>query len=365
MACLIFDTSIRCVLAKDLKDQEKSFNQLNLTTMQKLLFSVFVIIAFIACRKEDEMLPESQTPETIESRAHNSVTICHFQNGTFKVKQVNANAVPGHLSHGDLLVDADGDGYTSVDCCTGSRNDCNDNVAAIHPGATEVCDGIDNNCNGQSDEGLTSTYYQDEDGDGYGNESTTVIACSVPQGYVNQAGDCDDDNGDVNPGVTEIVGNGTDDDCDESTSDGVFTVTLSNGTDMQVYPVDNSGSINWGPYIDVPGVPNGFPATTDLNGEAYTQAIVETYGAGNYAAKLCADLDAYGNDDWYLPSYGEIVAMKQQLKDVPNSGFVDTHYWTSNEQTFSEGITINFPAPTIYVVSTTKNQLHSVRCVRK
>jgi hypothetical protein len=81
-------------------------------------------------------------------------------------------------------VDADGDGYTS-------DVDCNDNNASIHPGATEVCNGVDDNCNGSVDEGF------DKDGDGF----TTC------------GGDCNDANPAIRPGATEVC-NSIDDDCD-------------------------------------------------------------------------------------------------------------------------------------------------------
>jgi hypothetical protein len=63
-----------------------------------------------------------------------------------------------------------------------------------------VCDGLDNNCDGQVDEGVTVTYYRDADGDGYGNAVDTTQACSPPAGYVADNTDCDDTEQEVYPG---------------------------------------------------------------------------------------------------------------------------------------------------------------------
>jgi len=119
--------------------------------------------------------------------------------------------------------DADGDGYgnpsVTMQACTkpagyvSNNADCNDTNNAIHPGVAEVCDGIDNNCNGQIDEGVRSTYYRDLDGDGYGNLSVTIQACSQPGGYVSNSNDCNDTNAAIHPGAPE-VNNGVDDNCD-------------------------------------------------------------------------------------------------------------------------------------------------------
>jgi uncharacterized delta-60 repeat protein len=112
--------------------------------------------------------------------------------------------------------DQDNDGYTT---CQG---DCNDNNPNIHPGATEVCNGLDDNCNGQVDEGVLITFYQDADSDGYGNPYMTIQACSAPAGYVNNNTDCNDNNPNINPGATEIC-NGIDDDCDGLIDEGLLT----------------------------------------------------------------------------------------------------------------------------------------------
>ena len=119
--------------------------------------------------------------------------------------------------------DTDGDGYgdhnnsqASCSLLTGyvlDNTDCNDADAGIYPGATEVCNGADDNCDAQIDEGLTSnTYYLDADGDGYGDAGQTQLACSAPSGYVGDDTDCDDSDGEVYPGAIEYC-NGTDDDC--------------------------------------------------------------------------------------------------------------------------------------------------------
>ncbi|NNV58045.1 S8 family serine peptidase, partial [Limnovirga soli] len=109
--------------------------------------------------------------------------------------------------------DVDGDGYgdanTLVQACTAPNGyvsvggDCNDLNASIQPGAPEVCDGIDNNCDGQVDEGFPDiTYYRDADGDGYGNPLVTTTAkCATPAGYVTNSTDCDDQNASVHPGA--------------------------------------------------------------------------------------------------------------------------------------------------------------------
>jgi hypothetical protein len=105
--------------------------------------------------------------------------------------------------------DADGDGYggtsTSSVSCTApagyvaSSTDCNDGSAAISPAASETCDSVDNDCDGSTDEGVTTTYYRDADGDGYGTSGTTTSACSAPSGYVSNASDCNDSSASVSP----------------------------------------------------------------------------------------------------------------------------------------------------------------------
>src|SRR5438132_5704829 len=98
--------------------------------------------------------------------------------------------------------------------------ECYDASSSDHPGATEVCNGIDDNCNGQIDEGVKLTFYADADGDGYGNANVTTLACSAPSGYVSNSTDCNDANAAVHPGATEVC-NGIDDNCNGQIDEGV------------------------------------------------------------------------------------------------------------------------------------------------
>ena len=108
--------------------------------------------------------------------------------------------------------DDDHDGYTEVE------HDCDDADATIHPDAPEVCDGVDQDCDGDVDEDVQLTFYADTDGDGYGDVAAPLLACEAPSGWVTDATDCDDTAVDVHPTADERC-NGLDDDCDGRTDD--------------------------------------------------------------------------------------------------------------------------------------------------
>ncbi len=118
------------------------------------------------------------------------------------------------------LVTPDGDNDGFIPTANGGR-DCDDTSDQARPNRTdEVCDGLDNNCNGQLDEGLTPRleYFIDGDGDGVG-AGNSVQACAPPPGRVAAGGDCDDTNAARSPNKQELC-NGSDDDCDGTTDEG-------------------------------------------------------------------------------------------------------------------------------------------------
>ena len=114
----------------------------------------------------------------------------------------------------DFVTDADGDGYTEED------GDCDDSDSSIHTGALEICDGVDNDCDGEVDEEVTTAFYADADGDGFGNAELMEEACEASEGFVPNGSDCDDTNDQIYPAADEIC-DGVDNDCNDLIDDGL------------------------------------------------------------------------------------------------------------------------------------------------
>ena len=138
---------------------------------------------------------------------------------------------PDRVGAPSWYLDGDGDGYGDPDevvlVCEpppdfiAADGDCDDGNAERSPTATEVCNGVDDDCDGLVDDadpsldlGTADTWFVDDDGDGSGDPSATLLACELPDGASAEGDDCDDARAFVHPGATEVPGSGIDEDCD-------------------------------------------------------------------------------------------------------------------------------------------------------
>ncbi len=149
----------------------------------------------------------------------------------------------------DLDLDGYGDAARPTERCSAGGayidddQDCDDADVLVHPGAKEECNGIDDDCNGALDDGGdTSTFYADDDGDGYGDAASTADACTAPPGYVSNATDCDDALSATHPGGIEVCDAAdVDEDCDGKVDDD-DTSTTSKSTWYHDADADGYGS---------------------------------------------------------------------------------------------------------------------------
>jgi hypothetical protein len=150
----------------------------------------------------------------------------------------------------DYYVDADGDGFGTGDVTssctdlgagyTNNNTDCDDANSNTNPSATETCNTIDDNCDGQIDEGVQTVYFIDNDGDTYGNPSVSILACTQPVGYTPDDTDCNDTDASINPGAEDIGGNGIDENCDGEIDNSIFELNAS----INLYPNPTRSELN-------------------------------------------------------------------------------------------------------------------------
>jgi len=146
--------------------------------------------------------------------------------------------------------------------------DCFDGDAAVNPDAAEYCNGYDDDCDGDVDEETAldaRSWYMDADGDGYGDASSSVVACYQPKDRVADGYDCDDADASVNPGEDEVFGNGMDDDCD--------------GTSDALDLVDAEAKLMGEAAEDNVGSRGGVADAGDVNADGYSDIIIGAPGS--------------------------------------------------------------------------------------
>ncbi len=129
--------------------------------------------------------------------------------------------------------DDDGDGIVDLACGPPLGEDCDDSDPSTGGGALEICDGRDNDCDGNVDEGaMDSVWYRDNDDDGWGSDrSGATVSCSAVPGYVARGGDCDDRDPLISPDAEERC-DGLDNNCNGAVDDGAAfsDCSVMNGT---------------------------------------------------------------------------------------------------------------------------------------
>lgn len=228
-------------------------------------------------------------------------------------------------------LDPDDDGFTEAD------GDCAPEDATIYPGATEFCDGVDNNCDGTVDEAEAedaTDWFVDADGDGYGVDGESVFGCDPGEGYASVAGDCEDLDAQVYPDAPDPC-DGEDNNCDgqideenkpgwnlitvDTTAGFVFEIDTTSGQATEIVPLDAQGmSLN---TLDVRG--DGLAMVQDANGKAIYRlnactgelSLLGYTGAGN----LCGISFGPGGELYGLDSEkNELVSIDS------NAGFATT-----------------------------------------
>ena len=177
----------------------------------------------------------------------------------------------GYIDRRAQIVDLDEDSFKAMD-------DCDDADASVFPGASETCDGVDQNCDGVPDDDATDAilWYRDADSDGHGDAESedNFVACEAPSSSYSDLGDdCDDANADAYPGAHEVAYDDVDQDCDgadlvDVDGDG-YPATAAGGTDCD----DNQGSTHPGatetPYDGTDQDCSGADSN-DLDGDGVT-----------------------------------------------------------------------------------------------
>lgn len=235
-----------------------------MNSFNRILFVIVAILALSslnACDSQKFDIGEYESQDAASSAADSQATVTNVVNGSdasTSTDATSADAASVDTSAAATPVnceDKDGDKYCPP-------VDCDDNNPNVHPGATDTCAtiGVDDNCDGKTDVGLTETVYLDKDKDGFGlsTDATTIcLGAEIPTDYSLKGGDCndsiDDKNTDgkvdgfwINPAVTETCGDGMDNNCADGTDEGCAPEvkdlkTGDNFSILVVWPSDKVG----------------------------------------------------------------------------------------------------------------------------
>jgi len=222
-------------------------------------------------------------------------------------------------------VDGDKDGFGSgvevlacgeEDGISANDNDCDDSNSLISPSAPEVCNDIDDDCDGLTDDADTDvsdtvTYYADSDGDSYGDVSNILYSCDGAPGYVLNNDDCDDASSSVNPAASEICDPlDVDEDCDGAADEDDTSMTTP------TWYADVDGDT----YGDVDDTVEACDQPTDFVSDATD--CDDTDGTISPAAsEICNDSDLDENCDGAIDDDDASVTKATWYADSDSDGY--------------------------------------------
>ena len=195
-----------------------------------------LLIALLACRNKG--VPEDTGPfllDVDEDGFFEDVD-CDDRDATVNPDATEAcNGIDdncdGSVDEGVLTTwfsDADGDTFgdasVPIEACerppasSADDTDCDDGNSEVYPDAGERCNDVDDDCDGDIDEEVQTTWYADEDGDLHGDATASIDDCDPPEGYASIGDDCDDTDATSFPGASEVC-DGADNNCDGDTDE--------------------------------------------------------------------------------------------------------------------------------------------------
>jgi hypothetical protein len=216
------------------------------------------------------------------------------------------------------LADACGEGLDAFGWHTGIEEfDCDDADELRSPDTTEVCNGVDSDCNDIVDDGGGTTWYLDDDGDLYGDPDMPTVACEEPDGYVDNNDDCEDGNNKVHPLMAETC-NDVDDDCNEAVDDDAGTTWYKDGDGDQYGDPDSS-------TIDC-DEPTGYVDNNDDCDDSTAEVSPDEDEVCNLTDDDCNGLtDDVETTVWFDSDgdlYGDVNDTKQHPYCEPDDGWV-------------------------------------------
>ncbi len=236
--------------------------------------------------------------------------------------------------------DADGDGWGNTAITTSycgnfligyTQNipDCNDNDAQVYPGAPENCNDKDYDCDGITNGALSppSTWYQDNDFDGFGNPAITLINCAAPAGYVSNNTDCNDNDFQIHPGAPEVCDN-LDNNCNGLVDEGIMTGTtiFTNGGMNNLW----NNPLNWSmgqvppPCFNVIIPP---PHNVSATSGSFTAKSIDIQ-AGASLSITNGNMSIQGGTGFGIRNYGTLnisnstLSIQNSLKGIENNNFI-------------------------------------------